>query len=522
MTTGATTAPYRNPKGHVLGAPWTFVLPDAAPDRVVVLGRPSAAAREALARFAPLEVRAVGDTADLADGSAGVVAVLGRRAAGRLRRQRELHAEAVRLLRPGGALYVDGPAPRAAGGTVLPLAVTPVVGEPRTVAPAGDEAVRRQLARRGLSSPVVEPERLEAAARRLARGRLARLGWRRATLVTSDGLVDPGAPPAWLLAMAGAEGVDLEGMRWALSAAGRYRSRKVLVFLFDPGADAPRFVVKLPRHPEEGGRLEREAAALAAVAGAGLPDAVDVPRLAFSGVVGRERLPVLGQVALPGAPLRSRLAGGPEDPVRTTLLQWVTELGTATAAPAAPGEVAARLEPLLERFVRTGRPSDEERSVLRDAVAALAAAPGLPLVLEHGDLGVWNVLVRLDGKPAVLDWEAAERRGMPLWDLLYLLRSFAASTSGGGSDRSRAVVDLLEGRPPQGDVLAGVVGRYASALRLDPAVLVPLLLTCWMHRAQKEASRREDGPYRRLLRHCVEHRHSLRVGTATDGLWRSA
>jgi hypothetical protein len=132
------------------------------------------------------------------------------------------------------------------------------------------------------------------------------------------------------------------------------------------------------------------------------------------------------------------------------------------------------------------------------------------------------VLVRLDGKPAVLDWEAAERRGMPLWDLLYLLRSFAASTSGGGSDRTRAVVDLLEGRPPLGDVLTGVVGRYASALRLDPAVLVPLLLTCWMHRAQKEASRREDGPYRRLLRHCVEHRHLLRVGTAVDGLGRSA
>jgi hypothetical protein len=109
---------------------------------------------------------------------------------------------------------------------------------------------------------------------------------------------------------------------------------------------------------------------------------------------------------------------------------------------------------------------------------------------------------------------------MPLWDLLYLLRSFAAS-SAGARERSRAVVDLLEGRPPLGDVLAQAVGQYASALRLDPSLLVPLLLTCWMHRAQKEASRRDDGPYRRLLRHCVEERPSLRVGTTADGQKRS-
>jgi hypothetical protein len=153
-------------------------------------------------------------------------------------------------------------------------------------------------------------------------------------------------------------------------------------------------------------------------------------------------------------------------------------------------------------------------------VAALTEAP-LPVVLEHGDLGVWNVLVRLDGRPAVLDWEAGVPRGMPLWDLLYLLRSYAASSARTGADRTGAVLDLLHGRPPLGDCFVGATGQYASALRLDPSLLVPLLLTCWMHRAQKEASRRDDGPYRRLLRHCVEQRRSLRVGTTADGHWRS-
>ena len=30
-----------------------------------------------------------------------------------------------------------------------------------------------------------------------------------------------------------------------------------------------------------------------------------------------------------------------------------------------------------------------------------------------------------DGRVVFLDWEAAEARGMPLWDLFYFLRSFA-------------------------------------------------------------------------------------------------
>jgi hypothetical protein len=392
------------------------------------------------------------------------------------------------------------------------------VGEPRTLAAAADDGLRRFLARLGLSSPLVEPQRLEATARRVARGKLARLGWRRATLVTRAAGARPEEPPAWLRTLAAAEGVDLTGMRWALSANGRYRSRKVVLFLLDGEVESPRIVVKMPRHPDEGGRIEREAATLAAVAAAGVDDAVAVPTAVFSGTVGRERLPVLGQLGLAGAPFRRRMSGTPDDPLLATVVDWTTALGSRTAAPAAPGEVAARLEPVLAEVLRAGA-SDEERRVLTEAVAVLGEAD-LPLVLEHGDLGVWNVLVRLDGRPAVLDWEAGVLRGMPLWDLLYLLRSYAASSARPGADRTAVALDLLTGRSPLGDCFIAATGQYAASLDLDPSVLLPLLLTCWLHRAHKEASRREDGPYRRLLRSCVEQRRSLRWGTA-DGQWRS-
>ena len=515
MTTPA-AAPYRNPKGHVLGAPWTFLLPDAEPARVLAIGRPSAETREALDRLARLEVRDPGRTGDLPAGAFGVVAVVGRAAARRLRRDDALAAEITRLLTPGGVLYADGPVPSSLAGAALPLAVTPVVGEARTFAPVDHGPARQLMAHRGLATPVVDPERLEAPASQLVRGPLARLGWRRATLVQRSATGGPDEPPAWLREVAAASGVDIGGMRWALSASGRYRSRKVVLFLLDPGATDPRYVVKLPRHPDEGGRIEREAAALEELATIDGDHGVDVPGLAFRGHVGRERLPVLGQSALVGAPLRASLS---DSAVVDALVRWVADIGVATAGPAAPGEAANRLEPLLARFFADAEPDALERQVLSDAVAAVTAAPDLPLVLEHGDLGAWNVLVGPGGRPAVLDWEAAERRGMPLWDLLYLVRSCAAS-SAGRRNREEAVRDVVRRQGPFGGLQARVVAGAAAALGLDRSLVGPLVLTCWMHRAVKESSRRHDGPYRRLVRYCVEHRDWLAVDPAPVH-WRS-
>ena len=52
------------------------------------------------------------------------------------------------------------------------------------------------------------------------------------------------------------------------------------------------------------------------------------------------------------------------------------------------------------------------------------AQAGTPvMVFQHGDPGVWNLLITPDGRPAFLDWEAAEHHGMPVWDLFYAARS---------------------------------------------------------------------------------------------------
>jgi hypothetical protein len=108
---------------------------------------------------------------------------------------------------------------------------------------------------------------------------------------------------------------------------------------------------------------------------------------------------------------------------------------------------------------------------------------------------------------------------MPLWDLLYLVRSCAASSAGRRS-REEAVRDVVRRQGPFGGLQARMAAGAAAALGLDRSLVAPLVLTCWMHRAVKESSRRHEGPYRRLVRYCVEHRDWLAVDPAPVH-WRS-
>jgi aminoglycoside phosphotransferase (APT) family kinase protein len=131
-----------------------------------------------------------------------------------------------------------------------------------------------------------------------------------------------------------------------------------------------------------------------------------------------------------------------------------------------------------------------------------------PLVFQHGDPGAWNALATPDGGVAFLDWEAADPCGMPLWDLLYFLRSYgvgAARATGGPRDALSAFTRVYLEGSALADLLADTVGSYCARIGLDPRLVAPLYHLCWVQRAVKEATRLPveqlgTGHYVRLLR----------------------
>jgi Ser/Thr protein kinase RdoA (MazF antagonist) len=187
---------------------------------------------------------------------------------------------------------------------------------------------------------------------------------------------------------------------------------------------------------------------------------------------------------------------------------------TADLTVAEPSQAAAALRLLLDRFARLYRPSVAEHALLAEQIDAVAASSRpFPLVFQHGDPGMWNVLITPDGRPAFLDWEAAERHGMPLWDVFYAARSIGVGVARASGTRSSldAFAEQYLADCPLSRALADDVERHCAQIDLDPALIEPLFFTCWMHRALKEAMRLEPhrlahGRYVRLLRLCLRRR----------------
>jgi hypothetical protein len=435
-------------------------------------------------------------------------------------------------------------------GLVADVAVwlRPRSGPIRTIVPVGDDASIKFMLSHGLAAPLVRvpaKHRLPILAdleRRLAASRLGdRLGRRigfiarrsadmpdgspaAATATTATTAEDsPGhvAPPPWLVDALAQQGLAVGEHRWASAVPGEYASQKAIWYLFEPGSVEPELVVKLTRDPSFNGRLENEVAMLRRLEQVDLGREVLIPRAVALGESAGLAIAVETRVA--GDPFAARARIGPADPALRSAVDWLTRLGVATRTRADSTALREALTLSVERCHGLYGFTAAEHAFLQEQVERVVDG-GCPTVLIHGDPGTWNLLLTADGRLGILDWEAAEPDGLPLWDLFHLVRAYATLAS------SRVLphrsLRLARRHLVAGSSLtpsfAAAVARYREALDLPAAIVEPLYHLGWVHRATKEAARLTPdglgrGHYIRLLR----------AGMASDGragldllLWR--
>jgi hypothetical protein len=517
-TLAAASSPVSNRRGDVLGGAWILLLDDLDLGHVACLGEPGERTLRMLLRRA----RAVtvvcrgerarrriarthaGDVAVLAPGEAAALGAVDLAVVSDARLAARDPALAAVLARAGTVFAFAGRRDvLPSGRRVEPLWLGTRRGEVQSAA-ALDDAAAISFLRRPPAQ--VTPGRA---------GLRDRLRGARRRVRDHEGLLSApsaGTVPRYVRMLAATAGEPLDGFRVALSAPSDYPSRKAVMALFAPGATAPRYIVKLTRDAAFNDRLENETRALRALAAAGIGDAETVPRAVFAGR--HAGLALLGQTAIAGVPFRQRTTFAADCPAARAGSEWLMELGERTADPAAADGalVAQALRTLLERYAALYEPTAAEHEALAGYVDAVAAsAAPFPLVFQHGDPGTWNLLIRADGRPAFLDWEAADPRGMPLWDLLYFARSVGVGA--GRAAGARRAIDAFAAQfladGPLARMLGDDVARHCARIRLDPALVAPLFFTCWVHRAVKEAARLApgrlaDGRYVALLRLCLE------------------
>jgi hypothetical protein len=341
------------------------------------------------------------------------------------------------------------------------------------------------------------------------------------------------APPTYLRTIAAASGICLDGFRWGLSVPGDYSSRKLLFFLAEgtrAATDAePTYIAKMVRDPLFNARLENEHRALSILCETSLRDVETLPQPVFFGH--HAGLAILGQTALRGTPFRQHMRHTADCPYLQAAVEWLTRLAETTAeqAPIGSIETATMMTALFDRFEALYDLDHTCHAFMRKQIATLAAESArLPLVFQHGDPGIWNMFVTPTGRVAFLDWEAAESRGVPLWDLFYFLRAYCVEAA-----RASGVRAALAGFEQQflgttslSRLIVEVTNRYCARVGVPAATVEPLFYTCWMHRALKEATRLtpgklDEGHYVSLLQLCIARRgEPMLTHLFSSGTWK--
>jgi Ser/Thr protein kinase RdoA (MazF antagonist) len=268
-------------------------------------------------------------------------------------------------------------------------------------------------------------------------------------------------------------------------------------YRFDADERLPASVTKIGLTEDGAARLASEAAALRELAplagGAGIvvPElldwtpAGDRPVLVETFVAGEQAARVLARSARSLDRIVSSL--------REWLVWWISA-GPTTAD--RPGDVVE---------VRLLRPVRELAAVLPSAFVDSVEAQGKQLTkgsvrsaAAHNDLTMWNVLVRDDGRLAVLDWEAAAVDSLPLVDLFYAVVDAVGATTGYRS-RRESLRACFHREGPRLAWARSVVAGAAREAGVDDDTLRASFLSCWLQHARNELQRGDASGFLSLL-----------------------
>jgi hypothetical protein len=314
--------------------------------------------------------------------------------------------------------------------------------------------------------------------RKRARNQLARALVLRGRLPEIEPVVAVGAlkAPALPYVVQAAEplGVPADAGWFLTLGYGDVLSRNVF-HLFRRGDSEPSWVLKFARLPGYDESFRRDEVGLALARRLGGIVAERAPRL-----LGRFRVAGLEaslETAAPGEMLRAALlAPGPErDKIRLIedVAEWLVDAARETAAS------PPALQPERERLLQQVVPAWSEHGIAPSLVHDL---PPLPAVLQHNDVGCWNVVVGQAGFMLV-DWESATAHGLPLWDLVYFLTDALAALDRAWSPEAQDEHSqtMLRGESPRSPLLFGWVDRAARELDIPRDAVGPIVTLGWLH-----------------------------------------
>lgn len=300
---------------------------------------------------------------------------------------------------------------------------------------------------------------------------------RRRTLTVA---IKSGSAQPYLVAGGAELGCPVDADWFLVCGQGDELSRGAFV-LFPSHARQPEWVLKFARMRGYSDPFDRDERGLDLAWSAGSVTALHAPRLLGRAVVDGHDISL--ETAAPGgrlsAILLSAVSRRRKERAIDAVAGWVLDVGRETAEP-----MGARA-PELERLASDVLPAWEGLGV---HASILTGFESLPSVLQHNDLGSWNIVLDDGGHFTALDWESARPSGLPLWDLLYFLAD-ALTLLDGTANEPDGFVRLFCGEAPSSARLFAWTRKAVEALHIPREAVGSIATTCWLHHGLSRLAR---------------------------------
>ncbi|MCZ6820429.1 MAG: phosphotransferase [Calditrichaeota bacterium] len=269
---------------------------------------------------------------------------------------------------------------------------------------------------------------------------------------------------------------DLSGYS-AVVATPRFKASSHLIFfLLPPGSQQAALVAKVPRIAGSC-QLEIETTNLINLQSMGPTGFDSVPRVvSFEEYYGYL---MLVETAVSGQTMRPAFVRRNREFCLELGLSWLMDLHRASRTEGDTGQFRALVHAPLTRLEPIARATGQNSLVSRtqELVEEISAC-SLPFVFEHGDFSSPNLLISDSRSLGVVDWELADKDGLPLVDLFFFLTYIAFASS--GAMRPDEYLTAFERAFFDSDAWASsYIKRYVEALKLPEAAVKPLFVLCW-------------------------------------------
>jgi Phosphotransferase enzyme family len=286
--------------------------------------------------------------------------------------------------------------------------------------------------------------------------------------------------PPFLIAAAAAVGIPPD-VGWFLTLGQGDDLTRAVFHLFPPCEERPSWVLKFARVPGYEEPFARDEAALALAASGGPTVTAHAPSLLGRFEAASHHASV--ETAAVGERLSTMLARSRSDARAAIdeIAAWIVDVAEKTAAPS---------HMLAAERARVGKEVLPAWSADPRLVTEL---PELPAVLQHNDLGSWNVVWDAPGRFTAVDWESARRHGFPLWDLLYFLVDVLPQLDGARSIEARVdgALQLLRGQTRWSTTLFAWIRKAVERASLPPETVGRLATLAWLHHGLSHNARAE-------------------------------